>query len=104
MDNPFSYPSLAFGAESTQLGTELSRYNSFKNETEKPGTEREKDTVIPTVAPTETPPSGGQETPNPSNLVTPLLMVTSFALLMYLISTYDGENFVLIKPGKSVER
>jgi hypothetical protein len=104
MDNPFSYPSLAFGAESTQLGTELSRYNSFKNETEKIETEREKDTVIPTAPDTETPPSGGQEIPNPSNLVTPLLMVTSFALLMYLISTYDGENFVLINPGKSFER
>ena len=64
MDNPFSYPSLAFGAESTQLGTELSRYNSFKNETEKIETEREKDTVIPTAPDTETPPSGGQEIPN----------------------------------------
>ena len=29
MDNPFSYPSLAFGSEGLELGAELTRYNSF---------------------------------------------------------------------------
>ena len=33
MDNPFSYPSLAFGAEGLQLGAELNRYHAFQNET-----------------------------------------------------------------------
>jgi hypothetical protein len=102
MDNPFSYPSLAFGAESTQLGTELSRYNSFKNETEKTQADRDIDPTVPPTPSTELPPSGGgPETFNPANAITPILMVTTFTLLMYLLSTYDGENFVLTKPKKS---
>ena len=61
MDNPFSYPSLAFGAEAMQIGKELGRYNSFKNETTTPSTnERDTDPAVPTET-TDTPPKGGQD-------------------------------------------
>ena len=43
MDNPFSYPSLAFGAEAMQLGDSLKRYQSFRTESEPLETDGERE-------------------------------------------------------------
>ena len=92
MDNPFSYPSLAFGAEAMQIGKELGRYNSFKNETTTPSTnERDTDPAVPTET-TDTPPKGGQEV---GKTWTPIEIVASGAFLALIILTaasYDSES------------
>mgnify|MGYP003643940063 FL=1 len=96
MDNPFSYPSLAFGAEAMQIGKELGRYNSFKNETTTPNTnEKDTDPAVPTET-TDTPPKGGQDL---SGKWTPLEIVTGvsmFALLILLAKSYDGDSFDIL--------
>ena len=96
MDNPFSYPSLAFGAEAMQIGKELGRYNSFKTETETEteplNTESETDPAIPTTDTTDTPPKGGQEV---GKTWTPIEIVASGAFLALIILTaasYDYES------------
>ena len=96
MDNPFSYPSLAFGAEAMQIGKELGRYNSFKTETETEteplNTESETDPAIPTTDTTDTPPKGGQEvgkTWTPTEIV---LGASSLALVIWIMSSYDYES------------
>ena len=67
MDNPFSYPSLAFGSESFQLGAELNRYNAFQadnywsesdGEPEEDPVEDPRNPVGP-AASDEIPPEGG---------------------------------------------
>ena len=94
MDNPFSYPSLAFGAEAMQIGKELGRYNSFKTETETDpvNTGRDTDSGIPTTDTTNTPPKGGQEvgkTWTPTEIV---LGASSLALVIWIMSSYDYES------------
>ena len=94
MDNPFSYPSLAFGAEAMQIGKELGRYNSFKTETETEpvNTERDTDSGIPTTDTTDTPPKGGQEvgkTWTPTEIV---LGASSLALVIWIMSSYNYES------------
>ena len=100
MDNPFSYPSLAFGAEAMQIGKELGRYNSFKTETETEpvNTERDTDSGIPTTDTTNTPPKGGQEV---GKTWTPIEIVASGAFLALIILTaasydYDSNTFNIL--------
>ena len=94
MDNPFSYPSLAFGAEAMQIGKELGRYNSFKteSETDPVNAGRDTDSGIPTTDTTNTPPKGGQEvgkTWTPTEIV---LGASSLALVIWIMSSYDYES------------
>ena len=100
MDNPFSYPSLAFGAEAMQIGKELGRYNSFKTETETEpvNTGRDTDSGIPTTDTTDTPPKGGQEV---GKTWTPIEIVASGAFLALIILTaasydYDSNTFNIL--------
>ena len=94
MDNPFSYPSLAFGAEAMQIGKELGRYNSFKTETEPEpvNTERDTDRGIPTTDTTDTPPKGGQEVGKTWTPIEIVLGASSLALVIWIMSSYDYES------------
>ena len=99
MDNPFSYPSLAFGAESMQLGDSLKRYQSFRNETDPLETEQDRDnTPPPGEIPDDAPPAGGLRTSKENTLVTYLLFGGVLSLGVYLAANYSDGQFDLSIP------
>tara|TARA_B100001287_G_C22686550_1_gene534145 strand:- start:3133 stop:3450 length:318 start_codon:yes stop_codon:yes gene_type:complete len=99
MDNPFSYPSLAFGAEGLQLGAELNRYHAFQNETieEEDMMDSSQDDTLPAPvgAADDEPPTGGQES---TDTTSPLMIVTGIgivALTVYVLNLVGAEDLGL---------
>jgi len=99
MDNPFSYPSIAFGAEGLQLGAELNRYHAFQNETVEEenmmDSSQDDNLPAPVGAPVNEPPTGGQESTDTTN---PLMLVAGIgmiALTVYLINLVGAEDISL---------
>ena len=88
MDNPFSYPSLAFGAEAMQLGDSLKRYQSFRNETDPLETEQDRD---------QTPP-GGLGTSKELTITEKLLFGSIFFVGVYLATNYSDGQFDISLP------
>ena len=99
MDNPFSYPSLAFGAEAMQLGDSLKRYQSFRNETDPLETEQDRDnTPPPGEIPDDTPPTGGLGTSKEIPIINYLFGGGVLALGIYLAANYSDGQFDLSIP------
>lgn len=99
MDNPFSYPSLAFGAEAMQLGDSLKRYQSFRNETDPLETEQDRDnTPPPGDIPDDTPPAGGLGTSKEISLTEKLLFGSIFFVGVYLAANYSEGQFDISLP------
>jgi len=99
MDNPFSYPSLAFGAESLQLGAELNRYHAFQNETieEEDMMDSRQDDTLPTPvgAPVDEPPTGGQESTDTTSPLTIVAGIGIVALTVYVLNLVGAEDISL---------
>ncbi|MHA1289800.1 MAG: hypothetical protein ACTSPB_20650 [Candidatus Thorarchaeota archaeon] len=99
MDNPFSYPSLAFGAEGLQLGSELNRYHAFQNETvedeDMMDSSQEDKLPAPVGAPVDEPPTGGQESTGKTNPITILTTVGIIGLTVYVLSLVGAEDIGL---------
>ena len=99
MDNPFSYPSLAFGAEAMQLGDSLKRYQSFRNESDPLETEQDRDNAPPAgEIPDDAPPAGGLGSSKETSVVTKLFVGSVFVLGLYLASNYSDGQFDLSIP------
>ena len=99
MDNPFSYPSLAFGAEGLELGAELNRYHSFRNETVEEenmmDTSQDDTSPAPVGAPMDEPPTGGQESTNTTSPVTIIASIGIVGLTVYLLQLVGAEDIGL---------
>lgn len=98
MDNPFSYPSLAFGAEAMQLGDSLKRYQSFRNETDPIETEQDRDNIPPGEIPDDTPPAGGLGTSKEISLTEKILFGSIFFVGVYLAANYSDGQFDISMP------
>lgn len=99
MDNPFSYPSLAFGAEAMQLGDSLKRYQSFRNESEPLETDGEREQPIPPAkVPDDAPPAGGLESAKEIPIINYVLYGAILSLGIYLASNYSDGQFDISMP------
>ena len=99
MDNPFSYPSLAFGAEGLQLGAELNRYHAFQNETvedeDMMDSSQEDKLPAPIGAPVDEPPTGGQESTDTTSPLKVALGVGIIGLTLYVLNLVGAEDIGL---------
>ena len=99
MDNPFSYPSLAFGAEAMKLGESLNRYQSFRNVTEPLETEQERENPPPPAdVPDNRPPTGGLGTSKETSVINYILAGGVLTLGIYLAINYSDGQFDLSIP------
>ena len=99
MDNPFSYPSLAFGAEAMQLGDSLKRYQSFRNESDSLETDGEREPPIPPAdLPDDSPPTGGLETSKETPIINWVLYGAVLSFGIYLAANYSDGQFDISMP------